>query len=138
MAMAMVTALVLASTTITLAAGGSAALEGTWKMTGVSVKGMEIPIPEGKGPTFKFTKDGKVTVDGGGGKMEEGTYKIVEKTGIDLTIKKGDKSETIMAIFEVSKDTLKLGVAGFGPDASKLPRPKAFDADTTVLTFKKQ
>jgi uncharacterized protein (TIGR03067 family) len=112
-------------------------LLGTWKMTAVSIKGMEIPIPAGQGPALKFTKDGKLLVDSGG-KSEEGTYRIQGKNGIDLTITQNGKTETMRAIFEISKDTLKLGFAGFGSDATKLDRPKGFDGDTTVMVLKKQ
>ena len=123
MAMAVVTALSLTAASVGSAAGDKKGIEGTWKLTSVNFGGKDEPVPEGKGVTLKFM-GGKVTADEGGGKIEEGTYKVDDtkkpKT-LDMIMKKGGKDETVLAIYEVSGDTLKVGFAD-QPKAGAVPR----------------
>jgi uncharacterized protein (TIGR03067 family) len=134
MAMAVVAALMLTATAVGWR--GDASIQGTWKMTAVNFGGKEIPVPEGKGITVKFAAGGKVSVDEGSGKLQEGTYKVDDTKKprqLDLNIKKGDKDEKTEAIYEITGDMLKVGFA-----ADKGSRPTSFDgAQTGVLIFKR-
>jgi uncharacterized protein (TIGR03067 family) len=141
MAMAVVTALSLLGASVGSAAGDKKGIEGTWKLTSAKFGGKEEAVPEGKGVTLKFMAGGKMTADEGGGKTDVGTYKVDDtkkpKT-LDLTMKKDGKQDTVLAIYEVAGDTLKIGF----PDDPKAgggapPRPASFDGATGVLTFKR-
>jgi uncharacterized protein (TIGR03067 family) len=136
MALTVVTTLVLAATAVGRT-GGDSSLQGTWKMTSIVLGGKEIPVPEGKGFSIKFAAGGKVTVDTGG-KVEEGTYKVDDTKKprhLDLTMKKGDKQETMKAIYEINGKDLKIAFPGNFKEDS--PRPTAFDEQAAVMQFKR-
>jgi uncharacterized protein (TIGR03067 family) len=139
MAMAVVTALVLAGGSVGSAAGGKkAAIQGNWNLLKIKFSDKEETIPEGEKATVTFAADGKVTMDKGG-KLEEGTYKVNDSKKphqLDLTMKEGDKVRTIPAIYEITGDTLRIAVIR-GKDKD-VPRPESFNAEGVfLLTFKR-
>jgi uncharacterized protein (TIGR03067 family) len=102
-------------------------LNGTWKWVRAVVDGREVAAPK---PWHKETltlKDGKYTCREGKMVEEEGTAKLDPTTtpkSMDISAGTGpDKGKTILALYEVRGDTLRVCLAPPGK-----PRPKAFES----------
>jgi uncharacterized protein (TIGR03067 family) len=141
MAMAVVTGLLLVGSSTGTAAGGKkGSIEGTWKAIKKAYGGKDEVVPDGKTITVTFAA-GKMTVNDSG-KIEEGTYKVDDSKKprhVDLTMKKGEKTETMPGIYEVIDDTLKVCIFG-GPKKTddKLMRPMSFEAEGAMVLYLKR
>jgi uncharacterized protein (TIGR03067 family) len=114
-------------------------LQGTWVATSITVGDKSIDVPKEKQATFTFKGDKMTVHDPEKNKDEEGTFKIDEKKKeIDLTgpSEKDPKVlETMMGVYSLDGDTLKLGISNKGP---KGDRPKGFDdKECVVMVFKR-
>jgi uncharacterized protein (TIGR03067 family) len=100
-------------------------LNGTWETTRRVVDGKEEPA--GKEKRTVTLKDGKYTIRAGGKVVGEGTFKIdptASPKWLDITPSDGpDKGKTLLGIYEVKRDTLR--ICGAFPGK---PRPKAFES----------
>src|SRR5262249_12991263 len=90
-----------------------ALLVGKWEGTmKVDEKDVKVAV--------EFTKDGKVSRTAGG-KTIKGTYKVVDSSNLEVTIKDGDEEKTHNIKNKVSKDELEVTV---GDNTTKLKRAK--------------
>jgi uncharacterized protein (TIGR03067 family) len=110
-------------------------LEGTWTL-----------VKRSGGADKKEDKDVKVTFKGNkiklvlGDKTEEATYTVdpsKKPATMDLTITKDDKKLTMLSIYELDGDNLK--VCHFEGEKTTKERPEKFMADknTVLVTFKR-
>ncbi len=129
-------AVVLAGTNV-LGGDGKDALKGTWAATEFEFMGMKKPAPEGAfGLTF--AGGGKLTLKDGKKGDKQGTYKAdasKKPAHVDITVKDGEKTETVRAIYEVTGNSMKLGFPIGGP---KGDRPKDFNAEGSVIIHLKK
>jgi uncharacterized protein (TIGR03067 family) len=136
--LALVPALALVTFALGRAEGEKDSIQGVWKVTGASGGGKDLSGPFAK-TTITFAAEGKLSIDDGGGKPVDGTYKVVDDKKkphqLDLTFKKGDKSETAPTIYEVTGDTLKIGFPSRKADPV---RPESFDKAEIVMTLKRE
>lgn len=110
-------------------------LEGTWTFVQSAPDGKK----KVKGPAVRMVlKDGTIAFETEGKKRVEGTYTVdTSKTPKTMDITLTQAKGTVLAIYELNGDTLKL-CHYLGPKASK-ERPKAFAADKqTVLGILKR
>jgi uncharacterized protein (TIGR03066 family) len=68
----------------------------------------------------EFTKDGKVSRTMGG-KTIKGTYKVIDSSSLEVTLKDGEEDKTHKIKIKVSKDELEVTV---GDNTTKLKRAK--------------
>jgi uncharacterized protein (TIGR03067 family) len=144
MAMAVVTGVLLAGSSVGSAAGDKkGSIQGTWKALKKTFGGKDELVPEGKSITVTFGAGGKFTVNDEG-KIEEGSYKVDDSKKprhLDVTMKKGEKVETMPAIYEVTGDNLKICIMGGAKkadDKTPLMRPTSFEAEGAMILYLKR
>jgi uncharacterized protein (TIGR03067 family) len=97
-------------------------LQGTWKVTAMTLAGTETPKDEVKKMVFTI-KDDTYTIKEGDTEEESGTFKLgpTEKPkNIDFVIKKGKgKGKTKHGIYTLTADNLKLCMSMPGKDRPK-------------------
>ena len=113
------------------------AIQGTWQVVAFDLGGGPNGPPPGEITKMKLIfKDGKVAaVRDGARDKDELDYKIdatAKPKAIDLT----DQGRTMLAIYELDGDTLKMCMA----EGDKQPRPEEFKSDgkrVAVITLKR-
>jgi uncharacterized protein (TIGR03067 family) len=117
-------------------------LQGSWVLTGISVGGKEVKGDLKEALVITFKGDA-VQFKEGDKAAQDGTYKIdagKDPRHMDLVKEKAGKQD-IVGIYALDGDTLKIGFLfqlKKGADDPPVARPKGFDGDTIVMTFKRQ
>jgi uncharacterized protein (TIGR03067 family) len=114
-------------------------LEGTWTMVKRAGGAEKKEVDKDVKVTFKGNKI-KMTHGDKGDKTEEATFSVdpsKKPATMDLTITKGDKKITLLSIYELDGDNLK--VCHFEGEKTTKERPEklAADKNTVLVTFKR-
>lgn len=113
------------------------AIQGTWKVETFDLGGAAGGPPPGEVTKLKLTfKDGKVAADRGDGKPDAIDYKIDPSTtpkSLDLI----EKSNPMLAIYELEGDTLKICVSEGGAKGVRPAEMKSDGKNVAVITLKR-
>ena len=102
-------------------------IQGTWSVVLFEARGMSVPDEKLKLMTLEFKENVFILNDGV--TPEHGTFKLDPSTkpkGFDATIKRGEKGEVALFIYELDGDNLKLCWRKPGSE-----RPTAFTSTGT-------
>lgn len=111
-------------------------LQGTWKMSEVSVAGKKADIPKDVETFYIFSGD-KVTMKDKGKPDKKGTFSVdssKKPKQIDLVGEPNDAKQKMLAIYELKGDTLKIA---WGLTNLDKQRPASFDGAAMVTILKK-
>ncbi len=119
---------------------GDDKMDGTWLMESAEIGGQKFPDEIRKAAKLVI-KDGKYTVTIGPGESDQGTVKLDLKAKpktMDITSTDGpNKGKTILAIYELNDDTMKVCY-----DLGGKSRPTAFKSEPGtqlfLVTYKRQ
>jgi uncharacterized protein (TIGR03067 family) len=122
------------------AKGKDDGIVGTWAVDKIDLGGGGTgPLPsELEKMRFVFEKDGTARVTGGPNADDGGTYKLdptATPNAIDLTTTKGGREETMLGVYELTGDTLKICFSS--PGGQRPTELKSSGRDTAVITFKR-
>ena len=112
--------------------------QGTWTFESVETGGKEVPAAQFKGITVTFEGD-KYTVKKGDEMIQACTLKLDPSKSpktLDVTVAEGpNKGATMLGIYEISGDTLKVC---FDPDGKKRPTEfKGASGSQTLVVHKR-
>jgi uncharacterized protein (TIGR03067 family) len=116
-------------------------LRGAWVLEAVEIMGQKIDGPRGMEQILTFEAGGKVTMKDGM-RNETGSYKANEgkrPREIDLTMLrngKANETETILGLYEIKGDTLRIAFSGNGLNGA---RPTSFEGkDVAIVVLKRK
>jgi uncharacterized protein (TIGR03067 family) len=120
---------------------GGDSLRGAWVLVSVEIVGQKIDGPRGMEQILTFEAGGKVTMKDGM-RNEAGSYKANEgkrPREIDLIMLrngKANETETVLGLYEIKGDTLRIAFSGNGPNGA---RPKSMDGnDVAIVVLKRK
>jgi len=119
-------------------------LQGSWRGVSLQIKGDFLPPSEASSLLLRFAKD-TFTVEQGGQVTVRGTFTLdatQKPKAIDLvitqTVQDKNKGTTVLGVYELGKDTLKLCTTkANGPDRPKKLAPKT-GSTHTLFTFARE